>query len=162
MNSISLHKIHPRRIASIFAFCLSLFVNPANAGETTELRVTANVIANCKMLQVQDINFGSLDPGQAVGTSAEGYISFACTKGVDYRITIDRGEHYDADRGIRRMQGSSSAFLPYSIDNDQVSGSGSGFSVPLGFSIRASVRGEDYRDLPVAAYQDTLRITLEP
>lgn len=60
------------------------------------------------------------------------------------------------------MQGSSSAYLPYAIEKDRLSGSGSGFSVPLGFSIRASVRGEDYRDLPVAAYQDTLRIMLEP
>ena len=160
MKIFSPHKLNCGRLA--LGLCMILFSMPSGAGETTELRVTANVIANCKVLQVQDINFGSLDPGQAVGSTAEGLVSFACTRGVDYRMTVDRGENYDAERGSRRMSGTAGSYLPYYIENDRQSGSGSGFSTPLSFRVQATVRGEDYRDLPVAAYQDTLRITLEP
>jgi len=124
--------------------------------------MAASVIANCKILQIQDINFGALDPGQASNASEEGHISFACTRGVDYRMTIDQGENFDSERSSCRMKANAADYLPYPIDNEVVSGSGTGFSSPLNFSIQARVSGADYRDLPVAAYQDTLSITLEP
>ena len=124
--------------------------------------MAASVIANCKILQIQDINFGALDPGQASNASKEGHISFARTRGVDYRMTIDQGENFDSERSSCRMKANAADYLPYPIDNEMVSGSGTGFSSPLNFSIQASVSGADYRDLPVAAYQDTLSITLEP
>lgn len=149
------------QILPVLSIVLPLYGLPVSAGETTELRVTASVIANCKILQIQDINFGGLDPGQASNASAEGHISFACTRGVDYRMTVDQGENFDSERSSRRMKGKAD-YLPYRINNEVVSGSGTGFSAPLNFSIKASVSGADYRDLPVAAYLDTLRITLEP
>jgi len=156
------NKMKLRQILPVLIMALPLYGLPVSAGETTELRVTASVIANCKILQIQDINFGALDPGQASNASAEGHISFACTRGVDYRMTVDQGENFDPERSSRRMKGNTADYLPYRIDNEVVSGSGTGFSAPLNFSIQASVSGADYRDLPVAAYQDTLRITLEP
>jgi len=162
MNTGQMDIMNLRQILPVLAIALPLYGLPVTAGETTELRVTASVIANCKILQIQDINFGALDPGQANNSSAEGHISFACTRGVDYRMTVDHGENYDRDRSSRRMRGNAADYLPYRIDNELVSGSGTGFSAPLNFRIQASVSGADYRDLPVAAYQDTLRITLEP
>ncbi len=161
MKTGQIHKMKLWHILPVLSIALPLYGLPVSAGETTELRVTASVIANCKILQIQDINFGALDPGQASNASAEGHISFACTRGVDYRMTVDQGENFDSERSRRRMKGKAD-YLPYRIDNEVVSGSGTGFSAPLNFSIEASVSGADYRDLPVAAYQDTLRITLEP
>lgn len=155
-------KLKLRQILLVLIMALPLYGMPVSAGETTELRVTASVNSNCKILQIQDINFGALDPGQASNASEEGHISFACTRGVDYRMTIDQGANFDSERSSRRMKANAADYLPYRIDNEVVSGSGTGFSLPLNFSIQASVSGADYRDLPVAAYHDTLRITLEP
>ncbi len=110
-------KLKLRQILLVLIMALPLYGMPVSAGETTELRVTASVIANCKILQIQDINFGALDPGQASNASEEGHISFACTRGVDYLMTIDQGENFDSEHSSRRMKSNAADYLPYPIDN---------------------------------------------
>lgn len=149
-------------VIAVLIAALSAMPVSAPAGETVELRVTATVIGNCKILSVQDISFGSLDPGQALNTRAEGSLTFACTRGVDYRLTADRGENFDAAGNRRRMRASSGALLPYALESESVSGIGQGFSSPTSFVLAAAISGADYRDLPVDDYADTLRLTLEP
>lgn len=150
------------RLALILTMSLLTVMQQPWAGETTEVQVRASVIANCKILGVQDINFGALDPGQAVNINAEGFVSFACTRGVDFRMSADRGENYEASSGVRRMKGTTAEFLPYRIDKNVYSGVGSGFTHPTSFRVQASVNAADYQDLPADNYRDTLRITLEP
>ena len=143
----------------ILAFGVML---PVHSGEAVDVRVTATVIGNCKILSTQDISFGTLDPGQAVDTKSEGMLSFACTRGIDYKFTVDNGSHYDDEASRRRMKGISSDYLPYSLDNTSISGLGQGFSNPISFNLQASVKGSDYRDLPASSYNDTIRVLLEP
>jgi len=137
-------------------------VTPARAGETVDVRVTASVLAVCKVLAATDLQFGALDPSQAVSSSASGQVSFACTRGVDYRLTADRGQHYDAAGARRRMKGRGDAYLAYALEADSFTGVGQGFRNPVSITLRARVSGEDYRDLPADSYADVLRLTLDP
>ena len=131
------------------------------AGETVDVRVTASVLAVCKVLAAGDIEFGALDPSQATNSTASAQVSFACTRGVDYRLTADRGQNAAAT-GQRRMKGRGDAYLPYALETESFSGVGRGFRDPVTVSLRASISGADYFDLPADSYADVLRLTLDP
>ena len=132
------------------------------AGESTEVRVTATVVGNCKILSTEDISFSDLDPGNATDRQSTGIVSFACTKGINYNLRADNGEHFDSAISKRRMKGVADGYLPYKLDQQELSGLGQGFSRPVEFRMAASVLGGDYRDLPADNYADTIRIILEP
>ncbi|MFD0726359.1 Csu type fimbrial protein [Lysobacter brunescens] len=144
----------------------SLFVSIAVAGQAmaadgADVRVTAAVINNCKIIETQDINFGSLDPANATDVDAQGAVVLKCTKGVDYALSADMGRNEDG--GKRRMKADgSNDFLAYALGQDSFAGTGQGFSNPITVALAASIAGNDYRDLPADAYADTLRFTVTP
>ena len=143
-------------LALIAATCsLSAFADEA------DVKVTASVINNCRILETNDINFGALDPAQATDQRAEGDIQFACTKNVDYKLTADQGQHFDKEKGKRQMN-EGDQNLPYDLAKDEFSGKGQGFSNPMKVALNATVYGRDYRDLPALSYADVLRVTLLP
>jgi spore coat protein U-like protein len=152
------------RIASIAAVVLAyaLAIAPARAGDAATVRVTANVLGVCKVVSVEDIGFGDLDPSRPVDAQARGVVRFMCTRGVDYRLAVDQGRHYDAALGQRRMRGADGALLPYALAQDGFSGIGTGFRTPIELPLAATIRGDDYRDLPASAYEDVIRVVLEP
>jgi spore coat protein U-like protein len=150
------------RLRILAATVLAGIVPIATAADSAEIRVTATVINTCKITATQDISFGSLDPSLATDLSAEGLVSFKCTKNADYTVTADNGANWDAGAGKRRMKGAGLNFLPYALAQASFTGKGEGFSTPISIAIRASVTGTDYRDLPADAYADTLRVTITP
>jgi spore coat protein U-like protein len=134
----------------------------AAAGDAVDVRVTASVLAICKIQSVKDIQFGTLDPSQAVNASAEGAVAFMCTKGVDYRLIVDKGQNYDTAAARRRMKSTDGSFLPYALAAESFSGTGAGFRTPINVPLSASIRGSDYIDLPAVAFTDVVRLVLEP
>jgi spore coat protein U-like protein len=150
------------RLRILVAAFAAAIVPAAMAAESAEIRVTATVINTCKITETQDISFGSLDPAAAGDATAEGFISFKCTKNADYTLSADNGANWDAKAGKRRMKGADTDFLPYSLAQVAFTGKGAGFSTPIRVALRASLAGADYRDLPAAAYADTLRVTINP
>lgn len=146
-----------RSLAMVFALACA----QAHAGDAATLRVSATVLGVCKIASVDDIRFGDLDPSRPVDVEAGGAVRLLCTRGVDYRLTIDNGEGYDAAAGRRRMRGGG-AFLPYALSADAFSGIGTGFRTPIELPLVATIRGDDYRDLPAEDYGDVVRVVLEP
>ncbi len=140
---------------------MGVVTGQAFAADNADVQVTAAVINNCKIIDTQDIDFGSLDPANAIDVDGEGAVVLKCTKGVDYALSADMGRNEDG--GERRMKaGSSNDFLAYALAQDSFSGTGQGFSNPITVALAASVSGSDYRDLPADAYADTLRFTVTP
>jgi spore coat protein U-like protein len=80
---------------------------------------------------------------------------------VDYRLSIDPGQGFDAAAGRRRMR-AGEAYLPYTLAAEAFSGIGTGFRIPIELPLAATLRGDDYRDLPADTYTDTIRVLLEP
>ncbi len=145
-------------IAALIASATSM----AFAADQADVRVTASVLNNCKIVSTKDINFGALDPAAAADRSANGAVSFVCTKNVDYALTTDQGANFDGASQRRQMKGGEADFLPYALANDTFTGKGAGFSTPLNITLTANVAGNDYKDLPAADYADVLRVTLKP
>lgn len=135
---------------------------PAFAEDSADIKVTASVINNCKIQKTADINFGALDPAAATDVSAEGSVVFACTKNVDYKLTADKGSHFDEKSGKRRMLGGEKDYLAYALKEDSFSGKGLGFSTPISVALNASVLGTDYKDLPAQDYADVVHFILLP
>lgn len=146
----------------VVLFACWLAIAPALAGDAATVRVTANVLGVCKVISIEDIGFGDLDPSRAVDAEARGSVRFMCTRGVDYRLVIDQGRHYDTALGQRRMRAGDGSLLPYALEATGFSGVGTGFRVPIELPLSASIRGDDYRDLPAASYEDVIRVILEP
>ena len=144
----------------LFALIATLSLGTAYADET-DIQVTASVMNNCKIISAQDLNFGQLDPANAVNKSVEGTVSFACTKDADYTLSADNGQHYDATSSKRRMNNGSN-YLPYALAQASFTGSGQGFSTPNTVDLNAEIQGADYRDLPAVSFADTLHLTLLP
>jgi spore coat protein U-like protein len=155
--------LHRRLAAATSLFCLLLaLAAPAMAGDAATVRVTATVLGICKVVGVDDISFGDLDPSQPINSQAQGAVRFMCTRGVDYRLSIDQGMHHDPGTALRRMRGAGDHFLPYALAGDGFSGTGTGFRTPIELPLMATIRGEDYQDLPASGYEDVIRVVLEP
>lgn len=129
--------------------------------DQADVKVSASVLGNCRIVETNDINFGALDPAQATDQTASGSIVFACTSQADYTMTADKGQHFDQATGKRQMnQGTQN--LPYALVKDSFTGQAQGFSTPMTLGLNATVFGSDYRDLPALSYNDVLRVTLLP
>jgi spore coat protein U-like protein len=149
------------RTSALAAALFAGYASTALAADEADVQVTAAVINNCKIIDTQDINFGSLDPANAVDVNADGAVVLKCTKDVDYTLSADMGQN--ESNGARRMKaGASDDFLTYALGEDSFSGTGLGFSSPITVALAATVAGNDYRDLPADAYADTLRFTVTP
>ncbi len=146
----------------ILATLVAAAASQAFAADQADVRVTASVLNNCKIISTKDINFGALDPAAATDRTANGSVSFVCTKNVDYALTADSGVNFDSASKSRRMKGGDKDFLPYALAADSFSGKGAGFSTPLSVTLTANLAGASYKDLPAADYADVLRVTLTP
>jgi spore coat protein U-like protein len=152
---------HLIRTSVLATALLAGYASTALAADEADVQVTAAVINNCKIIDTQDINFGSLDPANAIDVNADGAVVLKCTKGVDYSLSADMGQN--ESNGARRMKaGASEDFLNYALGEDSFAGTGQGFSTPISVALAATVAGNDYRDLPADAYSDTLRFTVTP
>lgn len=135
----------------------------AMAADVASVRVSASVLGVCKVQQVNEIQFGALDPSQPVDSVATGSVSFMCTRGVEYRLVADHGENFDVAGGVRRMKSNGSGeYLPYALAREEFNGIGEGFRAAVTVALEARVNGSDYRDLPADAYSDVIRLVLEP
>lgn len=128
---------------------------------TISLNVRSQVLGICKIQSVQHIDFGMLDPAQAINTIALGALRIACTRGLNFRIHIDSGQNFDYGLQTRRMKNSSNYALPYILTFNDQRNIGQGFNSPLNVDIKAYISGNDYRDLPTGTYIDVVRVVIE-
>lgn len=133
----------------------------AQAIATITLAVQATVLAICKIQATQHIDFGMIDPAQIVNTQAQGLVRIACSRGLNFKITVNHGQAFDERRNLRQMKNISGETLPYSLTLDKPGEMGKGFQTPIDFSLSAQINGRDYVDLPSGIYSDVLRVAIE-
>jgi spore coat protein U-like protein len=133
----------------------------AQSGDTRPIQVTANVKGSCRFDATPNINFGDLDPLNAADKDQVVNISFKCTKGVAYQLTIGNGQNYQG--GKNRMRGASGGdFIPYDISPRTQGGNGQGFATAATVQITGSVKSADYQNVSAGAYADTVTLSIQP
>lgn len=144
---------------------------------TAVMNVSATVPANCS-LSAGNLGFGAIDPKTTVTATAN--LTVNCPQGLAYQVSIDAGQHYDAERGLRTMTGSNGGKARYSLlknaegsgqwgDNDfartylyggSVSGVGSGGVQTLTVYGRVEPAGNAGLQFPGGNYSDQLLVTV--
>jgi spore coat protein U-like protein len=149
------------------AVLLAALAATSAAADTANLNVTANIQGTCVIQSVQSVNFGDLQQGTtAPDKTVPGNITYWCTKGASYTVTLGMGNNPQGN--IRRMKGQASTnqseFLPYDLDydGDDRGGVGKGPRSPERRNITGTVRGADYNALSVGGFQDTVVVTITP
>ena len=150
--------------AAIVVCCSSIVGVPhatAQVGDTRQIQVTASVLGSCRFVSTLNLDFGSLDPANAVDKKQSVNVTFKCTKGVAYTFTVGNGLH--ALSGTNRMKSASvSDYVPYVIDPKSLLGTGKGFGTSEAVTLTGTVKGTDYLDATVGAYSDTVILTIQP
>lgn len=98
----------------------------ANSPIGGSFQVRANVPGSCVIVSDSGINFGTYDPvdvNKATADTASGSIVIRCTKGSNYRVTLDQGTHADTGSTctapLRRMANAAGTeFINYVINGD--------------------------------------------
>jgi len=125
------------------------------------LDVSVSVVVRCKLESNGDIALGSLDPAHPVNTFAASEVRVACTRGAVYRLSVDNGRNFNGERQTRQMTTAQGDKLPYALSVEDNAGRGNGWFQPAVIRLSASVKGDDYVDLPAGQYQDVIRVTVE-
>jgi hypothetical protein len=150
-----------RRIgAVVFAFAFSA------SADQTRMDVDAELIGSCEITEARAIDFGDLEQSAASPNRlAAGSVSFWCTRGMRYQITVDLGLH--SNKGARRMKGEGTAntleYLTYQLRSlGGETGTGGGLYYPEFFDMEAEVLGVNYDPLSVGPLRDTVVVTISP
>ena len=131
--------------------------------DTSNMPVTATVLAVCKLNSTPTLAFGTLDPSSGVNVTQTATVSFWCSQGTSYSISPDNGLHYDGANTTRRMKGpGASDFIAYSLSPASATGTGAGTSTALNLAFSGTVQGSSYVNATVGSYSDTVVITITP
>ena len=140
----------------------ALFVEPTRAqGDTRNIQVTANVKGGCRFESTPNINFGDLDPAAATDRTQAVTVSFRCTKGVNYTLTVGNGLNYEGGKNrMKRTLGLE--YIPYDITPRSQTVNGKGFSTTDTIKLEGSVLAADYQNVTYGAYADTVTLSIQP
>jgi spore coat protein U-like protein len=152
------------RVAAALAAAISgLFIAEpaAQTGDTRTMQVTANVRGSCRFEATPNIDFGELDPALATDKEQSVDVTFKCTKGVSYQLTVGDGLNFSG--GTNRMAGSvSTDFIAYEVTPKTLTGAGKGFGVTDTIQVRGTVRGPSYENVSAGSYADTVTLSIQP
>jgi spore coat protein U-like protein len=139
---------------------------PALADQTN-VDVRASIAGTCKVVSVTAIDFGNLEQGAtAPDRTSPGTLSYWCSKGLTYNVSLGNGNNYDGT--TRRMKGQASTnaadYLPYQVMADSLLAgrTGRGPATPETVTMTGTVKGADYNNVSVGAFLDTIVVTVSP
>lgn len=133
----------------------------AQTGDTRTVQVTATVKGSCRFDSTPNINFGELDPSLATDRTQAVDVTFKCTKGVTYTLTVGNGLNFSG--GKNRMKAASGPdFIPYDVTPKSLGGTGKGFGATDTINIRGTVSGPDYQNVSAGSYADTVTLSIQP
>lgn len=149
----------------------TMHATPAAAKEkTATVEVFLNVVSTCRV-QTDRLDFGFPVKG-AKSAQASTVITLQCTPGVNYRVGIDNGDHFDGTE--RRMWGGQANgqvwYVPYRIYRDAArvvpwgnTPTNSAVGVmPLTGTVTLPVYGSaDLKNVRASEYRDTVTVVLE-
>src|SRR4051812_16278397 len=96
----------------------------AQTGDTRNIQVTASVKGSCRFDATPNINFGDLDPSAAVDKSQAVSVSFKCTKGAAYTLTVGNGLNFASSSNRMKHATVATDFIPYTITPKTQAGTG--------------------------------------
>ena len=133
----------------------------AQTGDTRTIQVTANVRGSCRFDSTPNLDFGDLDPGLATDKEQSVDVTFKCTKGVSYQLTVGDGLNFSG--GTNRMSSAlGTDFIAYEITPKSLTGAGKGFGVTDTIQVKGTVRGPSYENVSAGAYADTITLSIQP
>jgi len=141
--------------------------DPCHA-ESTTLSVTATVLSknNCKFdSKNSTLNFGALDPGNPIDTTASISIGFVCRGSAPmatFAVAEDDGL-YETGANANRMRHTvvPTEYLSYSLTLNPTSGMVPK-NAPQTLTVSGTVRGTDYQNAYAGNYSDTVVVSLLP
>ena len=133
----------------------------ACAADSSTLNVSANVLGNCKITGTAPVSFGSLDPAAATDVSANGSVTFWCTKSASYTLALNNGAN--ALLTQKRMKGPGATdFISYALTPAATAGLGLGKSTPIVISVAGLVTVPAFADAATGNYTDAVTVNITP
>ncbi len=150
-------------IVVVMAIAIIAMAGVAMASDTNTVTVNANVGETCKVTGTSAVSF-TLDPASASNATANGSITYWCTRGASGTLAIS-GYGNDSN-GSHYMVSTSTATekIKYTLTagtSDSYTGQGKG--TPKTLTITGSVSNGDYINaMALTDYADTVTYTISP
>ncbi len=157
-----------KMIILLMVFALALTASAVHAVvKTSDVIVTTAVVANCVVSTTQQMSFPDYDPTSGTDTTAEAIVSITCTSGTSYDTYLG----YDTGDTAREMKDITDTYaLPYEVYKEgtwtttyPVTNPSSPTVAPDNNALLLTLFGKipAGTDVPVAAYDQTLKFTIE-
>lgn len=127
---------------------------------TQDLTVSAKVIGTCQFTGKSDISFPDIYANSNEDATAEGSLTFWCTKNATYTL----GEESNPTVGDGSFTGALSGpeTIPYTMTYTNYSGAGQGRGTPITSAITATITNANFINRSAGDYSDTVTFTVNP
>jgi hypothetical protein len=133
----------------------------AMAIDTTDVDVTANVVASCVFTSTPTLAFGVLDQTSALDAVISGDLVFWCSSGVGYTLGDETNPLVgDGTFAGTLVDGPNS--MGYSITYTNFTGVAGGIGAPVTSVLTATIPNANYVGAPPGAYADQVTFTITP
>lgn len=155
-------KIHMKNtLRNLSVVALLAAAGQAFAADSSTLNVSANVMGNCKITATAPVSFGALDPAAAIDVSANGSVTFWCTKNATYTLALNNGSN--ALLSQKRMKGPGATdFIGYALTPASTAGAGQGKTTPIVVSVAGVVTAAAFADAATGNYTDAVTVNITP
>lgn len=147
------------------AAAVATVFSTAALADSMNMDVTAKVTGTCKMAAAPALDFGTLDPANAVDVSGKTTtIKYLCTKGkAPASLTIDTDGDGSYD-GAMVDQGSSGDTIAFNLvwGTTLPAGQGMGTGKDVSVTVTGSLLANDYKNVTAGDYKVTLPVVITP
>lgn len=135
----------------VVALVLAAFAGPVLAAGTATLNVSANVLGTCLFNTGGTLDFGNLDPTNAVAVTAPSAgVTFTCTNGTGYTISDD---------AAAQPLGNGTSTIAYTL---AYTATGSGNGTAQGLAITGDILAGTYATATAGAYTAAVTLSITP
>jgi spore coat protein U-like protein len=130
---------------------------------TQDLTVSAKVIGTCQFTAKSNISFPDIYANSNADATAEGSLTFWCTKNATYDLTDEANSTVTDGSFTGTLSGATATdSIPYQLTYTNSSGSGAGKTSPITSVVTATILNADYVDAEADTYSDTVTFTVTP
>ena len=146
---------------ALFSLILLAVLTGSAPAVDQNLKVSAQVVGTCRFDSAADIDFGTLDQTATADETATGSLVFWCTKNASYTLG-DEANPTVADGIFSGTLAGANDTIPYDLTYTNYSGQGTGKTSPITSVVTATILNDDYIDVEVDNYADTVTFTVTP
>jgi len=144
------------------ALALAAFILLAGSAlaATQDLTVSAKVIGTCQFTGKSDISFPDIYANSNEDATAEGSLTFWCTKNATYTLSDETNPTEGDGSFSGTLSGDES--IPYELTYNNYEGAGQGRGTPITSTISATITNANFINRPAGDYTDTVTFTVNP